>query len=139
MQKLHSISYKKISAYAYIFGNFDFNKTPLAPPGTKMAVHVKPDKRPSLGYHVVLGYYVGPALNHYQCFKCYIPKTGGIRIADTVKFLPHDTTFPAVTMHDQFLQMLSDILHILKKPNHDLPFLNFGDEAKMHLHILPLF
>ena len=24
----------KISAYAYLFGNFDFNKTPLVPPGT---------------------------------------------------------------------------------------------------------
>ena len=33
-----------LSAYAYIFGNFDFNKTPLAPPGTKVAVYVKPEK-----------------------------------------------------------------------------------------------
>ena len=33
----------KLSSYAYLFGNFDFNKTPLAPPGTLMAVHCKPD------------------------------------------------------------------------------------------------
>jgi hypothetical protein len=33
----------KLSAYAYLSGNFDFNKTPLAPPGTKVVVHLKPD------------------------------------------------------------------------------------------------
>ena len=59
----------KLSAYAYLFGNFDFNKTPLAPPGTKVAVHIKPGNRPSWGHHVELGYYVGPAMEHYRCFK----------------------------------------------------------------------
>ena len=77
-----------LSAYAYIFGNFDFNKTPLAPPGTKVAVHVKPAKRASWGYHVEPRYYVGPAMEHYRCFKCYIPTTGGIRVTDTVKIFP---------------------------------------------------
>ena len=35
----------RISAYAYVFGPFDFNKTPLAPPGTKVVVHAKPTDR----------------------------------------------------------------------------------------------
>ena len=30
-----------LSAYAYPFGNFDFNSTPLAPPGTKVIAHIK--------------------------------------------------------------------------------------------------
>ena len=29
-----SRSNPKLSAYAYLFGNFDYNATPLAPPGT---------------------------------------------------------------------------------------------------------
>lgn len=37
----------KLSSYAYLFGNFDINKTPLAPPGTKVALHHKPDQRTS--------------------------------------------------------------------------------------------
>jgi hypothetical protein len=41
----------KLSAYAYLHGNFDFNKTPLAPLGTKVLVHLKPDQRPSWAYH----------------------------------------------------------------------------------------
>ena len=30
-----------LSAYAYLFGNFNFNKTPLASPGTKVLIHKK--------------------------------------------------------------------------------------------------
>ena len=29
----------RLSSYAYFFGHFDFNKTPLAPAGTKVVVH----------------------------------------------------------------------------------------------------
>ena len=37
----------KLSAWAYLFGQFDFNKCPLLPPGTKVIVHAKPGKRAS--------------------------------------------------------------------------------------------
>ena len=32
-----------LSAWAYLFGNHDFNRVPLAPPGTKVIIHIKPD------------------------------------------------------------------------------------------------
>ena len=67
-----------LSAYASICGNSNFNQTPYAPHGTKIAVHIKPDKRKSWGYNVELGYYVIPVLEHYRCFKCYIPATCGM-------------------------------------------------------------
>ena len=41
-----------LSAYAYIYGIFNFNATPLAPPGTKVVVHIKPDKPMSHAYLV---------------------------------------------------------------------------------------
>ena len=37
----------KLSAWAYIFGVFDFNKSPLAPPGSKVVFHWKAGDRPS--------------------------------------------------------------------------------------------
>ena len=37
----------KLSAYSYIHGNFDFTSTPMAPPGTKVLIHMHPDKRGS--------------------------------------------------------------------------------------------
>jgi hypothetical protein len=37
---------------------------------------------------------VGPALEHYPCYKCYIPSTNSIHIADTVEFFPATVPFP---------------------------------------------
>ena len=33
----------KLSAYAYLFGKFDYNLSPLVPPGTNVLVHLKLD------------------------------------------------------------------------------------------------
>ena len=38
-----------LSAYAFLFGEFEFNKMPLALPGTKVLAHVKPSNRKNLG------------------------------------------------------------------------------------------
>lgn len=35
----------KLSAYTSIFGEFNFAATPLAPPGTKIVAHLKPEQR----------------------------------------------------------------------------------------------
>ena len=58
-----------LSAYAYLAGPHNFNKVPLAPPGTKVFVHAKPHKRQSWAYHGHVGWYVGPAIHHYRCFR----------------------------------------------------------------------
>jgi hypothetical protein len=34
----------RVSAYAQLNGNFDFNRTTLAPPGTRVIAHEKPDQ-----------------------------------------------------------------------------------------------
>ena len=44
--KLSTVN-SQLSAYAYIFGQFDFNKTPLAPPGFIVETHTKPSNRAS--------------------------------------------------------------------------------------------
>ena len=60
----------KLSAHAYIFGNLDFNRTPLAPPGTKAVIHKKSNTRGSWDYHGTDGWYVGPSMENYRCLKC---------------------------------------------------------------------
>ena len=42
-----------LSAYSHLFGQFDFNQTPLAPPGTKVLIHEKPRQRPTWAPHGV--------------------------------------------------------------------------------------
>ena len=44
MIRMSAINNKK-SAYEQIHGAFDFNATPLAPPGTRSLVHLKPNQR----------------------------------------------------------------------------------------------
>ena len=75
-----------LSAYTFLFGEFDFNKTPLVPPGTKVLAHVKPDNRRSWSQHGDEGWYVGPSLQHYRCIKVYFPKTRATKDIDTATF-----------------------------------------------------
>jgi hypothetical protein len=56
----------RMSAYAQLNGNFDFNRTPLAPPGSRIIAHKKPDQRASWDPHGLDGYYLGTALDHYR-------------------------------------------------------------------------
>jgi hypothetical protein len=117
----------KLSAYAYLNGNFDFNKSPLAPPGTKVLVHVKPDQRPSWSYHGEEGWYVGPSMEHYRCMKCYIPTSGRERDIDTIKCFPKNIRFPNISTADYLKQAATDIIALLMKPSSNLPYLEYGD------------
>ena len=78
-----------ISAEAQLNGAFDYNKTPLAPPGTKIIAYVTPDGRLTWDPHGLDGWYIGNAPEHYRCHKVYITKTRAERIARTVEFFPH--------------------------------------------------
>ena len=113
----------KLSSYTYLFGNFDFNKTPLVPLGTKVVVHLRADKRASWNYHGQEAWYIGPSMEHYQCVKCYFPDTKATRDAETVEFFPKEVPFPKTTSEDYLLQSASDILAILKSPPKSLPYL----------------
>ena len=82
-----------------------------------MDVHAKPSQRGSWDPHGMIGCYVGPVMNHYQCFRSYIPATRAERITDMVTFLPHkNVEVPAPTSADFIKQALQDILSIVKSP-----------------------
>jgi hypothetical protein len=54
-----------ISANHKLYGLFDFNKTPLAPLGTKALVYDNPAIPTSWAPDATDGFYVGPAIDHY--------------------------------------------------------------------------
>ena len=54
-----------LSAHAYLFGNHNFNKVPLVPPGTKIVVHNKPGTQASWAFHGDDAWSIGPAHEHY--------------------------------------------------------------------------
>ena len=65
----------RLFADAFLDGQFDFNKNPLAsrPPGTKIFVYEDPDNRGSWSDHGVDGWYVGGVPEYYYCYCVYIP------------------------------------------------------------------
>ena len=75
-----------------MFGNFDFNTTPLAPPGTQLIIHNKPNKRKSWDYHGEDGFYIGPVMNHYRCITTYVSKTHAERYHPEVNINDHLNT-----------------------------------------------
>ena len=126
----------KLSAYAYLNGAFNYMKTPLAPPGIKIEMHEKPNNRPSFGYHSTSGFYLGPAMNHYRCYRVYIPTTSGERITDTIQFFPTRFRMPASSSMDKAIQAAEDLITVLNNPEPSSPFLAFGDEQKNALQTL---
>ena len=77
-----------LSAEDHLNGNFDYNTTPLAPPGTKVVAFEPPDKRNSWATHGTLVWYIGTSLHHHRCFIIYVIKTAATRVCDTVNFFP---------------------------------------------------
>ena len=65
----------KLSAYAQLFGTFDFNKTPLAPPGCRAIAYDTPSHRATWNSKGTETWYVGPAMEHYRCHRLYVPST----------------------------------------------------------------
>jgi hypothetical protein len=94
----------KISAATHIFGQYDFNRAPMAPPGTRIIAHETPGKRRTWAPHGQDGWYIGPALEHYRCYTVYITKTRSTRVVKTVEFFPHQfkLPFPSSSKLDRF-------------------------------------
>jgi hypothetical protein len=84
----------RVSAYTMLEGNFDFNKTPVAPPGTKIIIHEKPQQRGSWDPHGIDGWYLGPAMEHYRCYSVYANATQAEHTSDTIEFFPQKVSMP---------------------------------------------
>jgi hypothetical protein len=70
----------KLSAATHIFGQYDFNRAPMAPPGTRIIAHETPGRRRTWAPHGQDGWYIGPALEHYRCYTVYTTKTRSNRM-----------------------------------------------------------
>jgi hypothetical protein len=84
------------SAIEEVNGTFDYNKTPLAPVGTKGLVYEPPAIRASWAPHGTDAYYVGPALKHYWCLRFYMPGTQRYCVVDTWQLYPMHCATPTI-------------------------------------------
>jgi hypothetical protein len=103
----------KLSAATHIFGQYDFNRAPMAPPGTRIIAHEAPSRRRTWAPHGLDGWYIGPALEHYLCYTVYITKTRVNIIVETVDFPPEKFTLPFPSSQDMATQAATDLTHTL--------------------------
>ena len=69
------------STYEQIPGaKYNWNKHPMAPPGTRAIVYEAPDSRASWGPRGIDAWYCGPELDHYRNCKFMCPKHAHIAL-----------------------------------------------------------
>jgi hypothetical protein len=107
----------KLSAWAQVHGPYDFNRTPIGPPGVRVLVHEKPSDRRSWSSHGVDGWYIGPALDSYRCYSTWVWYTRSERIADTLSWFPQHLSLPIASSTDLIAAGVRDILNALANPS----------------------
>jgi hypothetical protein len=125
-----------VSAYTQLEGTFDYNKTPLAPPGTKVIIHEQTNHRQTWDPHGTNGWYLGPAMDHYRCYRVYTNATKAERIIDTVEFFPQQTPVPFISPTDIAQQAAKDIINVLRNQKPSTPFAHVGYNQKVALQQL---
>ena len=86
------------SAYHQLHGQrYDWNKHPLAPPGTRAIIYKDPNSRTSWGPRGTDAWYCGPALDHYQNCRFYVPMTKAYRTSGSFDLFPVHCMLPTFT------------------------------------------
>jgi hypothetical protein len=107
----------RLLAWSQVHGAFDFNRTPLAPPGTRVLVHEKPTLRGTWSPHAVDGWYLGPTMLHFRCYRVWILETTSERIADTVVWFPTKVSMPKSSSTDAAIAAVRDLTSALLHPS----------------------
>ncbi len=89
-----------VSAYAYLYGQHNYDRNPFAPLGCKVEAHMMPSTRKTWAEHTASGYYIENLDEHYRCHKVYITATRGTRICETVFFKHKYLTQPSFTTNN---------------------------------------
>lgn len=106
----------KISTYEAMHGKkYNFDTKPMAPIGTKVIIHNKSAERNTWGAHGQAGWYVGPALAHYRCFKVVPNATGITRVTDTLEFFPETLKMPGSSPTEALTAVLKDLLVAIER------------------------
>lgn len=107
----------RLSDETQLNGAFNYNKTPLALPGTKVVVHEPPNKCRTWAAHGIKGWYVGPAPDHYRCHCVYIPQTRAEHITQSVEFFPHLYNLPFSSPKEAVIESAKNFSEDLQNPH----------------------
>ena len=125
----------KLSAYQALEGTFDFNATPLAPPGTRALIYNPPSVRASWAPRGEDAWYIGPAMNHYRCFKFFVIDSNAYRISASAKFYPKNCRMPSTSNAQLLQEAAENLIQALQNPHPAIP-INTNTRHTKALHQL---
>ena len=105
---------------AYNNAPFNFDATPLGPAGCHVLVHSKATSRCSWDYRSHKGFYIGPALHHYRCYRVLNKESRAVAITDAIKFRHHYLPTPDLTAEDKIIAALQQLQFATKSPTAQL-------------------
>ena len=83
-----------MSAYAFMYEQHDYNKTPMTAMGCTALIHIKSDIRKTWDGNAIDGYYLGTSQEHYRCYKVWVKQTWSVRAMDMANFKHQYITMP---------------------------------------------
>jgi hypothetical protein len=123
----------KLSASTHMYGQYDYNRVPMAPPGTIIIAHETPNRRRTWAPHGQYGCYTGPALEHYRCYTVYITKTRSEGVVETGDFFPTEVPLPFPSLKESETQAATQLTHALVNPQPSGPFFQVDDKQMLAL------
>ena len=102
----------------------------------KVVIHEKPDKRASWASHGVNGWYLGPEMEHYCCYRVYVTNTRAERNSDTVEFFPQNTKVHSIAAIDADTTAAQQLVTALSDPKPNTPLEKVGNRQLAALRIL---
>ena len=111
-----STTHPRMSAWEAVHGKYDFEAHPMAPPGTAITIHEKPGQRATWSKHGIKGFYLGPAMDTYRCYRVWVKDVSSTRVTDTVAWHPHGYHWEATSP----LEMVTQAADVLANAMHHL-------------------
>eukprot|EP00804_Cyclotella_cryptica_P022715 CCRYP_012502-RA/>CCRYP_012502-RA protein AED:0.41 eAED:0.41 QI:0/-1/0/1/-1/1/1/0/237 len=110
----------RLSAYAILDGQFEFDRTPLAPVGTKALVF-RPQEKNNMAIPCNRCLVCGASKEALSLLQILHPETKGYRIANTAKFYPAHCKTPRIEPGDTISLAAQDLIAAIKQNNNLAP------------------
>jgi hypothetical protein len=103
------------SAYGQLNGPFDFNKWPMAPPGTKAVIWENPTTSQSWAPRGIDAWYIRPSKDPYRLYKFYCPETKAMRVNGSAQFFPQHCKLPTLNLTQHANAVADELFESLEK------------------------
>jgi hypothetical protein len=100
------------SAYKTLEGLYDWNRYPMAPPGTMATIYKDSNTRTSRAPHGLDTWLLGPSKDYYRCHLYYVPETSGYWVSGSANLFPQHCSAPPY-LHKTHIQKLATELEVL--------------------------